>query len=122
MILFISVPPSIDNKTASKSNLTVVLGSKLVIDCPVKGIPLPEITWFKNDDVITPNENISFSDGDRRFLILRAGVPDAAVYKCLGSNEAGNTTKQFNVDVHGKSITGKGNNKTFSNCTSYLSF
>ena len=100
------MPPSIDNETASDTNLTVIKDATLVIDCPVSGIPLPQITWYKDNELMTPDigQNLNLYDGGRRLEILSALVSDAGNYRCVGSNDAGNTTKDFYVDVYGKII------------------
>ena len=100
--LLFSVPPSIDNNTVSENNLTVIVDAKLVIDCPVKGIPPPEVTWYKNTVLLTSNVNITISNGGRRLEIFKARVSDTAVYRCTGTNDAGDTNMDFNVEVHGK--------------------
>ena len=100
----ITVPPAVNNETASDKNITVIKDKSLVIDCPVTGIPLPEITWYKDDQPISSviGANISVHDNGRRLEILSTQVPDDGVYQCVGTNDAGNTTRYFNVDVHGK--------------------
>ena len=104
-ISVILVPPSIDTQSASDGNLTVVLDNKLLINCPVTGIPLPKITWYKDNGIIGQNKmdlNITISANGRQLQIARAQVSDVGLYRCIGTNDAGNTTKDFNVDVHGK--------------------
>ena len=40
-------PPSINEDDVSGRNLTVIAGRSKVIDCPARGVPAPEIVWFK---------------------------------------------------------------------------
>ena len=97
------MPPEIDNESASKNNLTVVLKNDLVIKCPVSGTPLPEVTWFKDNGLVASlsETNFTLSDGGRQLKIINSQVSDVGIYKCIGSNDAGNTTRHFGVDVHG---------------------
>ena len=40
-------PPSINEDDVSGRNLTVIAGRSKVIDCPARGVPAPEIVWYK---------------------------------------------------------------------------
>ena len=75
-----------------------------MIDCPVSGVPQPKVTWYKNGDLLSIeiDSNITFRDDGRRLKILTARVSDAALYTCVGSNDAGNTSRDFKVEVYGK--------------------
>ena len=97
------MPPAIDDKSVSDSNLSVVVGGKLVIQCPVTGIPPPKITWFKDKDIISPGvePNYKLNEAGNRLDITTARLDDAGLFKCMGTNDAGNTTRNFNVDIHG---------------------
>lgn len=103
---FVSVPPNIDIQSASNSNLSVILDSMLIIDCPVTGIPLPQISWFKNLEFINPSidPNLKLYAGGRRLEIKNARISDAAIYRCVGKNVAGNTYRDYTVDVYGNFI------------------
>ena len=53
MLLTVVVPASIeDHPASSKENITTIAGRNLFIECSAQGTPVPEITWFKNDEVI----------------------------------------------------------------------
>ena len=95
------MPPAIDNQTASDRNLSVVIGGKIVIDCPVSGTPQPEVTWFKDNEPISPEVNIQLYDYNRRLEVQTKHVSDAGLYTCIGTNDAGNTTRDFYLDIYG---------------------
>ena len=101
-----ATPPLIDNETASNETLTVILDDKLVINCPVTGKPIPKITWYKDNNPLQPitDENLKLYDGGSRLKITKTQISDGGMYRCEGSNVAGNTTKDFKVDVHGKAF------------------
>ena len=43
-----AVPPSIDERLASPYNMTVLKDGAIIIDCPINGVPDPDITWYKD--------------------------------------------------------------------------
>lgn len=43
--------------------------------------------------------------GGRRLEITNADLSDSGVYKCAVSNPAGKTSRQFNLEVWGKTLT-----------------
>ena len=98
------VPPSIVDQDVSDKNITVIIDAKLVIDCPVTGTPLPAIAWFKDTEPLSSgsDSSIIISNRGQRLEIPKTRLSDSAIYRCVGTNDAGNTTHDFNVDIHGK--------------------
>ena len=93
-----SVPPSIDESNVVY-NRRVVQNRTIIIECPVSGIPTPEVMWLINDHPLQPSEGLIFTHNDYHLEILSAQVTDSAVYTCVASNEAGTLKKKFNVEV-----------------------
>ena len=101
-----SVPPKIGPNSVSKSNLSVILGSYLFIDCPATGIPPPTVTWLKNGEPIDfeSMKHIQLLGGNRRLKISNAKLSDKGRYRCTAQNEAGKVKKQYDVNIHGKNL------------------
>lgn len=68
-------------------SVSVALGSQLTLLCPVTGCPTPEITWYKDNVVISTGPNIvtqAATLSDRGFYVCKA----VNEYGCASSNEA----------------------------------
>ncbi|KAK3087485.1 hypothetical protein FSP39_006555 [Pinctada imbricata] len=100
--LDIYVPPKIDVGSVSPGNLSVIIGSSLLINCPVTGIPPPQITWFKDGVIVSPilDPNLRTFGNGQRLEVVSARVTDAGRYTCKGDNPAGSTEENFNVAVY----------------------
>lgn len=84
--------------------MTVVKGRTTVLDCPIQGIPFPNVTWTRNGETLTRDSRMTLLYGGRHLELSMATESDAAKYACTGSNEAGEMTLSFNVTVVGKCI------------------
>ncbi|WAR30600.1 HMCN1-like protein [Mya arenaria] len=100
------VPPKLtgeDHVPGSVEKSTVITGENMTITCPVEGDPKPTITWVKNGYSLT-EENLDgryqISEDGLTLTILDAVVDDTARYKCIAENLAGQTEKNFDVDVY----------------------
>ena len=56
--------------------------------CEVYGNPMPILEWFKNGDVIIPNEYLQIIHG-RNLKILGLVSSDSGIYQCFATNSAG---------------------------------
>ena len=95
------VPPSIDESNVVY-NRKVVRNRTVLIECPVSGIPTPEVKWLINDHPLRQTEELIFTHNGYHLEILSAQVTDSAVYTCVASNEAGTLRKKFNLEVQGR--------------------
>ncbi|RWS31663.1 Down syndrome cell adhesion molecule-like protein, partial [Leptotrombidium deliense] len=70
------------------SNVTVVSGTTLRIDCPYSGHPIQSVIWRKRDAKLPQNHRqIVFPNGTLIILKAERGVDDDQ-YKCTASNKA----------------------------------
>lgn len=79
----------------------------MVIDCPVTGVPPPEIVWFKDGREIFPDQTrggIRRLSGGQRLEISSAEVGDTGRYKCVAKNPAGLVERDYTLNVWGKSL------------------
>lgn len=95
------VPPYIDGD-GSAQHVKVIKSKIIVLQCPIQGIPFPNITWFKNDEPISlDGGRIRTLFSGRQLELSLAEESDAAWYTCKAVNIAGSTQIDFNLTVFG---------------------
>lgn len=80
------------------------LGEHIELLCKCSGLPLPKITWYKNDNEIQPDAklgHISLLENDSK-LHIQLNENDEGWYKCVAANRAGSTLYETNVLINGK--------------------
>ena len=107
------VPPQIDSSDLDL-NPKVIRGKSITLHCPVQGTPFPNITWFKNDHVLSENEAVvSENEADDRVRVIMSGrqlelslaqPSDAGKYRCVAVNTAGQDEQLFYLQVLGKNL------------------
>ncbi|CAH1242709.1 MEGF10 [Branchiostoma lanceolatum] len=87
-------------------SFTVVVGNEVTFRCTGRGVPVPDVVWHHDDDVITPGDGISIDVtegglvGQQQHVIhstltiKSARRLDNGQYVCVLSNVAGNDTSQ----------------------------
>ncbi|XP_067940287.1 hemicentin-1-like [Watersipora subatra] len=99
--LNVLIPPSISTD-GLQPNSSVVKGLRTAIECPVKGKPEPNITWYK-DGVelgIASNPYVGLVNARRRLIIANASLSDTAIYTCRASNVAGRSELRHQLTVY----------------------
>ncbi|XP_010130628.1 PREDICTED: hemicentin-1, partial [Buceros rhinoceros silvestris] len=96
--LSVLVPPGIvgenkleDVKVKSKHGVTLT--------CEVIGNPVPQVTWVKDGQSLTEDEDHKFLSSGRFLQITNAQVTDTGRYMCIASNAAGDKSKSYNLNV-----------------------
>ncbi|XP_061153333.1 hemicentin-1 isoform X4 [Syngnathus typhle] len=96
--LSILVPPSIveegrvtDTKVKERHNVTLT--------CEASGSPIPEITWLKDGKPLAPDRRHHVMSHGRYLVISGVQVADTGRYSCLASNNAGDRSRHFNLNV-----------------------
>ncbi len=84
------------------SEVTVLLGNLMTLECEVRGVPLPAITWYKNGVVILSSRRAQYVDRGQFLKISRAQVSDAGQYTCKVTSVAGTAEKVYVLDVYGE--------------------
>ena len=97
----VSVPPTIDEANLV-DNPKVVINRTVLLECPVEGIPPPEVRWLKDSKPLILTKHMALVSEGRQLEIANAQVSDTAVYTCIAINEAGELTRNFELDVLGK--------------------
>ena len=83
-------------------NPKVVVNRTVLLECPVEGIPPPEVRWLKDSAPLVLTKFMTLVSDGRQLEIANAQVSDTAVYTCIAINEAGELTRNFELDVLGK--------------------
>ncbi|KAK6480953.1 hemicentin-1-like [Huso huso] len=96
--LQVQVPPAVE-RTEPLEQVTVVSGSSVTFTCEARGVPPPSLSWFKDSQSLSLHRNL-LSDGHETRLHLPAvSLPDSGLYACIAANQAGRSTKHFNLTV-----------------------
>ncbi|XP_068679584.1 immunoglobulin superfamily DCC subclass member 3-like [Montipora foliosa] len=61
------------------------------VNCSAKGLPLPQITWYKDNVIINSTSNITTDQVTSEYEISQFEPSDQATYKCVVRNEYGDT-------------------------------
>ena len=90
-------------------NKDVKEGTKVKFDATVKGKPVPEVTWFKNEEKLEPTDKLKIDTKEVRGDVLTALVMESVTlddigdYKIYGKNPAGEDTYVAKLNVQSKS-------------------
>ena len=101
----LSVPPSIDI-VGINTNPKVKQGQPHTLICPARGTPPPDITWYKDGQPIDyeSEPDLTLKANGRHLYFQEVNVKDDGKYKCVASNEAGESEQDFDLDILGKAI------------------
>lgn len=78
--------------TVDDDEIPVILGETLVLRCAAVGVPIPTITWMKNNRLVQSSDRITISDHGGELVIKDAIPQDAGDYQCVGRSPAGTAT------------------------------
>ncbi|KAB0366601.1 hypothetical protein FD754_010757, partial [Muntiacus muntjak] len=92
-------PPTIwgSNET---SEVAVMEGHPVWFLCEARGVPMPDITWFKDGDPLVPSAEVLYTRGGRQLQLERAQGSDAGTYSCKASNAVGVVEKTTRLEVY----------------------
>jgi len=91
-----------------QSSLTVDVGDLVSIWCMAKGLPIPTVQWYKNNEVVNPNADMTLQVMD-----VPTNSLHNTVYTCVAKNSAGNMNHTLKVDI---SVSVQSNAKMFVYC------
>ncbi|XP_042661906.1 hemicentin-1 isoform X1 [Tyto alba] len=96
--LSVLVPPGIvgENKL---EDVKVKEKHRVTLTCEVIGNPVPQITWIKDGQSLTEDEDHKFLSSGRFLQITNAQVTDTGRYTCIASNTAGDKSKSYSLNV-----------------------
>ncbi|XP_024909219.1 hemicentin-1 [Cynoglossus semilaevis] len=94
----VQVPPGVDHVEPVEP-VTVVQGSLVTLTCEARGVPPPTLTWLKDDRPLSLHHNLLLDGRETRLQLPDVSPSDAGLYSCVASNQAGSSTKSFNLTV-----------------------
>lgn len=90
------------------SNRDVKAGDTVYFTIKTTGIPEPEVTWYKNGELLKEDSRVKFikdsQSGNYSLLINKATVEDKGEYRCVASNMGGTVACQAKLSVEGKEM------------------
>ena len=91
-------------KLESKHNdVAINVEQSAILQCTFSGLPKPEITWFKNNIPIIPNERITIHEDQPNVHSLKISssqLDDKATYACKAKNRFGEGEAKMNLLVN----------------------
>ncbi|XP_068166004.1 hemicentin-1 [Antennarius striatus] len=94
----VQVPPGVEHVEPVEP-VTVVQGSLVTLTCEARGVPPPTLTWLKDGQPLSLQRNLLLDGQETRLQLPDVAPPDAGLYSCVASNQAGSSTKTFNLTV-----------------------
>ncbi|XP_026768070.3 hemicentin-1 isoform X3 [Pangasianodon hypophthalmus] len=92
--------PAMVEHTEPMEHIVIVRGSVVTLVCEAHGVPPPTLTWMKDSEPLSLHQNMMLHDGgETRFQLLDVQLEDAGLYSCTAKNQAGTSTKTFNLTV-----------------------
>ena len=75
------------------------VGDSVKLNCSARGLPLPQVKWFKDGLLVISKAKYYFTDVIKSELVIHRFNPsDAGVYKCLFYNDK-NGTEEANTSL-----------------------
>uniref|UniRef100_A0AAV2L311 Ig-like domain-containing protein n=1 Tax=Knipowitschia caucasica TaxID=637954 RepID=A0AAV2L311_KNICA len=97
--LSVFVPPSIKTGDLT-SEVTALLDTAVTLECEARGVPVPSITWYRNQEPILSHRQAQYVEKGRYLKIPRAQASDAGLYMCRVTSVAGSADKTYKLDVY----------------------
>ncbi|KAG8556198.1 hypothetical protein GDO81_017962 [Engystomops pustulosus] len=97
--LTVFVPPSIkDGNTTTE--LSFLVDSEINVECDVRGIPHPIVTWYKDGIKILPSTRVNIIENGKFLQIFEAKATDSGTFTCHVANIAGTAEKMYLIDIY----------------------
>jgi hypothetical protein len=87
--------------TESLKDVTIGLNKSYTLSCVVGGIPIPEVMWYKDDKPFA-SKFLSYESRISKYTIETTTETTAGTYKCIATNEMGESTTTCNVVIQEK--------------------
>ncbi|KAM4696629.1 hemicentin-2 [Rhinophrynus dorsalis] len=97
VFLTVLVPPNIE---PTDVNQTVVENIPASLECLASGNPLPVVTWYRGEQLLSAMPGITLLNEGRTLQIERAQSSDSGEYRCVASNTAGSTELRYSLQVY----------------------
>lgn len=97
------VRPAIVGSGSHPTEMVVMRGKGISLECAVQGVPPPVVTWMKDGRPLTKGRGVEVLDAGRTLQLKDAHVSDTGRYVCVATNVAGMADRKYDLSVHGKS-------------------
>ncbi|XP_060056373.1 hemicentin-2 isoform X2 [Erinaceus europaeus] len=97
--LRIHTPPTIRGSNET-GEVAVMEGQSVHLLCEARGMPAPNISWFKDGAAVPPSAGVLYLRGGRQLQLTRAWAKDSGFYTCQASNPAGMAEKATRLEVY----------------------
>ena len=84
-------------------NVTALTNTSITIQCPTSGVPIPWVTWTKDDQSI-PSGGRYTTKSDGSLLIVGSREDDSAKYTCTAISVAGEDSASSTVKIQSKAL------------------
>lgn len=95
----VGTKPKVEGKP---TDVTVNVEQPAVLECAFSGIPKPEVTWYKDNVPITPDQRVTVREDKpnvHSLHIARSQLDDKATYTCKAKNRFGEAEAKMNLNV-----------------------
>ncbi|XP_072488821.1 hemicentin-2 isoform X7 [Notamacropus eugenii] len=100
VLLSVFAPPTIKQTPNGQQDTTVVrVGDTAVLQCESDTLPEPVITWYKNGQQITLDEEVQTLLDGQKLEIVNVQIADKGLYSCKVSNIVGEAVRTFVLTV-----------------------
>lgn len=82
--------------------LRVVEGMIVRLECPVRGFPAPEVSWFLNDRLLKTSGRFLVDTRSNWLIVDPIQLEDTGQVSCTASNSAGSANASSFISVIGK--------------------
>ncbi|CAG5863670.1 unnamed protein product [Menidia menidia] len=98
------VPPQINKNDIPGEGLVpkevkIKINSTLTLECEAQAFPTPALQWYKDGQILQPDDHVSITANGRTVQIKHAQVSDTGRYTCVATNIAGEDEKDFDVNI-----------------------
>ncbi|XP_064413025.1 vascular endothelial growth factor receptor 1 [Latimeria chalumnae] len=87
------------------SDQNVNVSSSITLYCLAKGLPEPQVTWYKNRQKVQQGSGIMLGPGNSTLIIERIKEDDEGLYQCQATNQKGSAESSAYITVQGTSET-----------------
>ncbi|XP_043941249.1 hemicentin-1 [Protopterus annectens] len=98
--LQVYVRPIISNSGHHPTEVTVIKGNDVTLECQAEGIPKPALNWLKDGSPLINRRGIVVLNEGRLLQIKKAQVSDTGRFVCMAVNAAGQADRKFDLNVH----------------------
>lgn len=87
--------------TEPLKDISIGLGKPMTLSCVVGGAPVPEVTWYKNEQAFA-SRSVSYENRNAKFTIDSTTESSAGSYRCHAVNEVGESSSSCTVVIQEK--------------------